>query len=353
MRWPGQRALEGRIAELETRAEGYTDALVSAMASGVSGEAAASASTAALEAAAGLTARSFAVAQVDGPANFVAALTPPVLAMIGRALIRRGEIAFRIGVDNGAILLQPAQGFSVQGGPDPAGWTYELTLAGPSRAFTYKGLRPEGVVHIAYAREPNRPWRGLAPLQVARLAGRLSAETVAALADEASGPRGSFLPVPADGEDGTVTTLKADIRKARGAMLLAEGGDWDKGDAMSATSWKPNRFGPSPSVALVSLAELATKEVLAAVGLSPALFSAGNSGGAREAWRQALHGLIQPLGQLVQSELRDKLDPAITLSFNALMASDLTGRARAFQSMVGAGMDIAKAAGLSGLMDAS
>ena len=34
------------------------------------------------------------------------------------------------------------------------------------------------------------------------------------------------------------------------------------------------------------------------------------------------------------------------------MAADLSGRARAFQSMVGAGMDAAKAAGLAGLMEA-
>ncbi len=33
-----------------------------------------------------------------------------------------------------------------------------------------------------------------------------------------------------------------------------------------------------------------------------------------------------------------------------LAASDVQGRARAFQSMVGGGMDIAKAAGLAGLL---
>ncbi len=32
------------------------------------------------------------------------------------------------------------------------------------------------------------------------------------------------------------------------------------------------------------------------------------------------------------------------------MASDITGRARAFQSMVGGGMDVTKTAVLSGLM---
>ena len=49
-------------------------------------------------------------------------------------------------------------------------------------------------------------------------------------------------------------------------------------------------------------------------------------------------------------ELSAKLDTEVTLSFDALYASDITGRARAFQSMVGGGMDVAKAAALSGLM---
>ena len=40
----------------------------------------------------------------------------------------------------------------------------------------------------------------------------------------------------------------------------------------------------------------------------------------------------------------------IALDWDELRASDIAGRARAFQSMVGAGMDLAKAAGLAGLM---
>ena len=40
----------------------------------------------------------------------------------------------------------------------------------------------------------------------------------------------------------------------------------------------------------------------------------------------------------------------VTLGWDALMASDVQGRARAFQSMVGGGMDVARAAGLSGLL---
>ena len=38
------------------------------------------------------------------------------------------------------------------------------------------------------------------------------------------------------------------------------------------------------------------------------------------------------------------------LSWQELRASDLSGRARAFQSMVGGGMDISKAISVAGLM---
>ena len=70
----------------------------------------------------------------------------------------------------------------------------------------------------------------------------------------------------------------------------------------------------------------------------------------REAWRLALFGVLSPLGRLVETELRAKLGD-VTLDWSELRASDLSGRARAFQSMVGGGMDVSKAAGLAGLMD--
>ncbi len=38
------------------------------------------------------------------------------------------------------------------------------------------------------------------------------------------------------------------------------------------------------------------------------------------------------------------------LTFDGLFAADLSGRARAFQSMVGGGMDVSRAAALAGLM---
>ena len=57
------------------------------------------------------------------------------------------------------------------------------------------------------------------------------------------------------------------------------------------------------------------------------------------------------MARIVAGEMAAKLDtPGLALDFSALFASDLSGRARAFQSMVGGGMDVGKAAALAGLM---
>ena len=76
----------------------------------------------------------------------------------------------------------------------------------------------------------------------------------------------------------------------------------------------------------------------------------GNAAAVREAWRLALFGVLSPLGKLVEAELNAKLEDSVTISWQELRASDLSGRARAMQSMVGAGMELSKAVSISGLM---
>ena len=123
-------------------------------------------------------------------------------------------------------------------------------------------------------------------------------------------------------------------------------GSADRGRA----DWQGRRLGFDAPSSLVDVASQATREVLAACGVSPALFDASAAAAAREAWRQLLFGTIAPLGRLVSDELSRKLESDVSLDWHELRASDLQGRARAFQSMVGGGMDVAKAAALSGLM---
>ena len=80
------------------------------------------------------------------------------------------------------------------------------------------------------------------------------------------------------------------------------------------------------------------------------LFEGSSGTGQREAWRRFLHGSVSPLGEIVAEELAAKLDtPELKLSFDRLYASDLMGRARAFGSLVKAGMEKDRAAELAGL----
>ena len=347
MRLPWTARLDEQRAELETRADSsYTDALVAAITANAKGSTAYPTATAALEAAAGFVGRAFATAEVTPE---IPALSPAYLSMVGRALVRRGELVSLIRVHNGELELPPAESHDVDGEADPDSWTYRVSLGGPSHTVTHNDVPYSGVLHFTYSRDPERPWRGNGPLQVAQLAGRLSAETAASLADDSSLPRGALLPIPTDGQDDTVEDLRADLA-TKGKLHLVQGGDWNAGAEGGRASWVARRFGADPPGALVELNKQAFNEVLAACGLSPALFDASAAAASREAYRQALHATIAPLGKLVAHELSVKLEQAITLDWAELRAGDIAGRARAFQSMVGAGMDAAKAAALSGLM---
>ena len=110
--WPFANKLEER--------ESYTDALVSALLSRAQGKSLATPSaTAALEACSGTVGRGFAASEVSGPDPITSALTPGVLALIGRSLIRYGEVVFLIDTQAGRLRLIPAETHDLEGGPFP------------------------------------------------------------------------------------------------------------------------------------------------------------------------------------------------------------------------------------------
>ena len=110
------------------------------------------------------------------------------------------------------------------------------------------------------------------------------------------------LPVAVDRYDPTVATLNrpGPCSQARPGLGAAVG------------SWKFRRLSPSPPKWEVQLLGVASCEVVA-----PSIL----------------------------------VDGEVTLSFDRLFAGDLSGRARAFQSLVGGRMAVDKAAGLSGMLE--
>ena len=358
MKWP--------FARTEKRAQGgagFTDAIVRALEAQAAGGATADPSaTAALEAAAGSYARAFALAEVAPATPATRALTPGLLALMARDLIRRGEFVHVVEVGRGGVRLHPGGSWDVRGGPDPLTWRYRVDVFGPSGNRT-RHLPAAAVIHGRYSVDPARPWAGVSPLAWASLTGRLHASLEDAIADEAGGTRGHVLPVPqgpdsdevdADGEPADpLADLRADISKLRGRTVLTEttASGWAEGrEAAPMFDWRPQRIGANPPPSLATLRTDSAQAVLSACGCSADLFVAGDAAGQRESWRRFLHGSVQPLGDLVAAELADKLDaPDLTLKFDRLFASDLSGRARAFASLVKAGMEADRAARLAGL----
>ena len=336
---------------------GFTDAIVQALLNQAAGGTTADPSaTAALEAAAGSYARAFAVASVEPDTPATRALTPELLALMARDLIRRGEFVHVIEVGRGGVRLTPAGSWDVRGRFDPVTWRYRCDLFGPSGNVT-RNLPAAAVIHGRYSVDPARPWWGVSPLGWARLTGKLHANIEDALSDEASGTRGHLLPVPQgpDTDDDTdpLAGLRKDIATLRGRTVLTEtvASGWGEGSmAAPMADWRPQRIGANPPPSLATLRTDSALAVLTACGVPADLAGSTDATSAREAWRRFLHGSVQPLGDLLAVELADKLAvPGLRLTFDRLMASDLSGRARAFGSLVQAGMDADRAARLAGL----
>ena len=356
MRWPWMKQ------HTEKRAS-YSDAVVSAILSQSAGSAVGDpGAIAALETSAGLYARSFASAQVNPGGNFrTAAITPSILASIARSLIRNGESMHLIEVNREGLRLCPVGSWDVQGGSDdPASWYVRADLFGASGSRTV--FSPHSAfVHCRYSVDPSRPFRGVGPLQWASDTGILAANLEKRLGEEAGSATAFLLPIPSDGGDGgaddPLAELKADIKAGKGRTLLVETVAQGWGEGKSAAPHKdliPSRLGANPPATLPSLRSDSALSILGACGVPASLASTQNSDGTaqRESFRRFLHSSLLPLSKIVAAELSEKLDVDVSLSFDSLMASDLTGRARAFQSMVKAGMDITKAAALAGLMEA-
>ncbi len=132
-------------------------------------------------------------------------------------------------------------------------------------------------------------------------------------------------------------------------VLARQYGGWDQGQAPSG-EWTPRRLGANPPPTLPTLGGDVEKTILAACGIPPEAVMGGQGTASREAFRRFLHLTISPSADVLGAQLEHLTDDPVKFKYDRLMASDIQGRARAFQSMVGGGMNIGRAAALSGLL---
>ena len=297
-----------------------------------------------LEIAAGLISRAFASATIEG-----ADVSPSQLSSIARMMVAKGEA---LAVYDG-ITFREIASWTIEGDVDPSTWRYKVQLDSPSgrgRDMVYPYSK---VMHARYSYDVATPWMGVGPLQRSLNSGQLAANVERSLKEEASGSVGYLLPIPTDGNDATVASLKNDIKQMKGKTAVVEttAGGWGEGRiAAPRQDYVPQRIGmnPPPSVPQVYAAVQAS--VLAICGVPVELVQLADGTGQREAWRRCLHGTIEPLSRIVAHELSRVYARPVSIDFDSLFASDIQGRARAFQSMVGGGMELSQAAAASGIL---
>lgn len=346
-----RKFLEKRVAAvLETRS--YSDLVVSGLLSQASGTTGNALQTGALAIASSIWSRTLAAAEVEGTDT----LTPEVLALIGRGLIRDGEALFLIEVVDGAVVLMPVCDFEVL--PD---WRYRVEVPVPGGKVRSMTVQPAQVLHPKWSVSPREPWRGIGPLADAPLLAKIAGRVEAKVGEDLNTPVAHVLPVPADGGDGgsndPLAMLKADIAEASGGAILAEttSAGWGDGRQHAPQSdWRSRRLGPEIPDSLLETWRETLAVVLAACGIPPAIGGAGTdaSGGVRvrEDYRRFVMSAVEPVAATIATEASRKLDTEVTLDFRSLWAHDVVGRASAMKRMVDAGVSLEEAVQLSGLL---
>ena len=344
--WPWRKAPEQR-----STAQGYTASLTAALQAGAEGGVsdAAPLATAALEAAAGLFARCMAAAAVKGADDVAGAITPAVLALIARNLIRRGEDHHRIYVRAGRLVLEPV-GFAYAhgNGPDPMTWTYNATLYGPTDS-RHEWVPAVSMLHCRYSVDSSRPWLGVPPWSWAASTSQAIAALDRFVAREASAPHGSLLGMPESpqideaGEVRPLDAFRGDLFKARGGTMVTEysgNSDPDAPTGQRGSRVEHIRFGMERET-VDALRTATGRDMLSACGVPLSLMSPNSDGTAqRESWRRWLHSAIRPMARVMEAELRVKLDaPNLRLDMADLHAADSEARARSFANFIKSGVD--------------
>lgn len=354
-----------RSAPVEKRQGGdFYSAVLATIEAQAATKSAAGGATAAVEAAAGLLARSLSEAAVRGPTWAQQAVSPLVLAQIGRDLIRSGESLHRIDTSGGRVRLWPVAQWHWHEGrsADPDTWRVRATEYGPSGSET-RLLPYGGVVWIVWGISAATPWTGRGPLDWASLSAKTAAEAERSLGDEASGPIANLLPVPDSGEgadsEGDAASdpnaqLRADIAAARGKARLVEttAAGWGEGKAAAPQAdWKAQRLGPNPPASMTETARDAFSRTLSACGVPPPLFTDSDGTSQREALRRFHMATVLPVAGWIEHELTAKLDTPITLDFDTYPL-DIAGRAASFRQLVTGGMEVEQALAVTGLLSA-
>ena len=253
----------------------------------------------------------------DAEPEIIDALTPAVLGLMARNLIRHGQDHHRVIVRGGLVSLRPLASVYAYGqSADPMRWSYHASEYGPTGSM-HSWLAAASCLHTRYAVHPSRPWIGIPPWSWAGDTGGAVAALERMVRDEAKSPHGHVLGLPetpqvdAAGNDRPLDAFRGDLAKAKGRTLLTEfSGQWKTDAPGGSGRSKIEHVTYGLERNLIDPLRTATgRDILAACGVPPSLVVANSDGTAqRESLRRFLHTGLAPMARLIEAEARVKLD---------------------------------------------
>ena len=330
------------LTQLEARS--YTDDLVGLW----EGRAGSGVEALAENPAVDLVARSFSAASVQPVVDL-----PPLHDLARDTLTKPAGHVSLIEVDGTGLRFLRATRVTVRG--NPRAYTYDLSIVGQGeRSLELRNVQEAQIFRVQYSA------RGSVYNVNPELA-RARARLLRALADEAGTPTGQIVALGSREERKTKDTKKSIAERLRGlrgglATFLSppSGSGGQAGSAVfQPRAWSTTRLGANPPAALVELAAQLDRELSAALGVHPVLLGTqtGTAAAIREAMRLLMSTALGPLARAVEAEARHKLLAEVKISFPTLVASDIASRSRAYGSLVGAGMDPARAERIAGFSE--
>ena len=336
MKWPWSRP--------EVR-ESFTEQVINNMMNMASGSS--DASLAAIEISSRWWGSSLSTASISPVNAALAPVNASFLDFVGRELVRRGESCHSIDVVDGVVELHPASSWQVEGSYRRRDWIYTCNMSGPSSTVTRK-LEASQVIHIRYGVSRDRPWKGNSPASMAAATLQAGSRLERSLGEElALRTQQMLVPRRNPNDFGGMGDLAPEnLDKVVKALSRSV----NQGVFALPTDLEPKKLGPTPHPTYPELRDRLMYDILSMHGVNPTLVSTNSTGqGLRESFRQFLFSTIRPVARLIEMELREKLEPTASLSFEALRGADIQGSARAVGSLTKAGMTLEDAREVAGL----
>ena len=321
---------------------------------------------AAAECAAGLLDRAISCAEIRA-GGFTPMLRecPDLLGAISRGMLFNGAQAVLVEVVGGMPRLRLAARYTYleTSGEWPLVELY-FHQAGSDQAPVRAPL--PAVAVPKWATDPACPEYGLSPL--ANSVSQLGGAVVGVLAREAKSPHGYFMSgVQGQGGSDAGAEEMKDAMEAKfgtanpepwapspdefGGLFLASFSGDDYIGKSDRKRGEVARFGFEPPAEVVGLVRDAYLQTLSACGIPPALWSETLTP-TRDAIRTFRVMTAQPIADKIAAELARVLEVPVALDLSPTRTSDeITGRARAVNSLVSAGVDVERALAMAGLHD--